>query len=213
MYKVFLVIHIVAGFLSLATAVASILSKCVPIPHRWHLRFGKGFMVGMAGVFLTAIPMCVLRPNTFLFLTALFSFYFAVTGWRCARNRTGKPSWVDYAIAVGILVTSVAMLTQGVVMLRQGSSMGTVMCVFAVAGAVLGVADGRTMRRGELRGRDRIAKHVSRMFGGTIATVTAFVVVNFRFDPMFVLWLGPGVVMGPLLFWLVWRVENGKIKI
>ena len=50
------------------------------------------------------------------------------------------------------------------------------------------------------------------MMGGTIATLTAYVVTNFKFDPMVVLWLGPGAVIAPLALWWTHRVKSGKVK-
>lgn len=212
MYDTLLTLHIAAGFLSLACASGSILTKSFSLPHRWHRRMGTLFFGGMIGVFATALPMTFLRPNTFLFLTAVFSFYLALTGWRFAKNRRGGPHKVDHAITMAILITSIGMFARGISMLASQDSMGWVMIVFATLGTVFGIADGFTFRTGGVQGNDRIAKHVSRMMGGTIATLTAFIVTNFRMDPMVVLWLGPGMIIGPLAFVWVIRLKNGSAK-
>jgi hypothetical protein len=49
------------------------------------------------------------------------------------------------------------------------------------------------------------------MMGATIAVITAFLVVNVRFDPGWVVWLAPTVVLTPLI--IVWsrRARQGRL--
>ena len=51
------------------------------------------------------------------------------------------------------------------------------------------------------------------MLAGSIATITAFVVVNFTFDPAFILWLAPTVVITPII--LIWNIKivRGTVEI
>jgi hypothetical protein len=57
----------------------------------------------------------------------------------------------------------------------------------------------------------RIANHLIRMMGATIAVITAFLVVNVHFDPGWVVWLAPTVVLTPLI--IVWsrRARQGRL--
>ena len=199
MYDILLPIHIVAGFCSLFAAFGAILTKK---GQTWHVRSGRVFFWGMAVVFVTALPMTLLRPNLFLFLVAIFSFHQALTGWRTARNRTGQPAWIDRTAAGVMTAAGAGMLIFGSVLLVSGEMMGLVLLAFGGLGGSFGLHDWRQFRRTPLTGKQRIAVHLTRMLGGTIATVTAFVVTNFQFSPPVVLWLAPTVVLVPLIvYW------------
>ena len=47
--------------------------------------------------------------------------------------------------------------------------------------------------------------------GATIAVVTAFLVVNVRFEPGWIIWLGPTVVLTPLIFVWAKRIRAGRL--
>lgn len=212
MYSALLAVHIVAGFISLVSGFGSAATKGLPVGHAWHKRFGKSFFFGMCAVFATALPMTILRPDVLLLLIALASFYLAATGWRAARNRNGIPSLVDYALAVGVLIVSVASLAVGVTMLSGGNAMGAVLCVVFVTGTLLGLADLRKLRTSPMHGHERIAGHALRMMIGTIAALSAFLVTNFTVDPEIVLWLGPFFLIGPFALWWSIRIKSGASK-
>lgn len=64
--------------------------------------------------------------------------------------------------------------------------------------------DLNTLKTGGLTGTERIARHLTMMLAGVIATVTAVLVVNFTVEPAFVLWLAPTVLITPLItYWNV----------
>jgi hypothetical protein len=50
-------------------------------------------------VFVTAVPMTMLRPNAFLFGVAFVSLYLALTGWLRARHRAAAPVLTDWLTA------------------------------------------------------------------------------------------------------------------
>jgi hypothetical protein len=58
------------------------------------------------------------------------------------------------------------------------SALGVVLVVFAVVGGALALSDLLLLRRRAYRRPLRIAAHLGRMLGGTIAALTAFTVVN-----------------------------------
>lgn len=76
-------IHVTCGFTSLFSAFGAILSSKGQSKHRF---FGKFFFYGMTGIFITAIPIALIKNNLFLFLIAVFSYYLAFTGWRYAKT-------------------------------------------------------------------------------------------------------------------------------
>lgn len=210
LYGTLLFIHIAGGFAALLSAVVAILSKSIDSAHKWHVWSGRVYFAGMATVFLTAIPMSILKPNAFLFLIAIFSFYLAASGWRLAKNRAGTPEPIDWATAGIMAITSLAMVLYGLYWLIGGETMGITIIVFGVIGAGFSLADIRTFRAGGLKGKERIAAHLQRMMGATIATLTAFIVTNFYIEPIFILWLAPTAIITPIITWWSRKIMAGR---
>ena len=131
MYDILLPIHIAAGFCSLLAAFGAIFTAK---GQTWHVRSGRVFFWGMVIIFVTALPMTLLRPNLFLFLVAIFSFHQALTGWRTARNRTGRPAWIDWAAAGVMTAAGAGMLVFGAVLLVSGETLGLVLLAFGGLG-------------------------------------------------------------------------------
>ncbi|HEY2992636.1 MAG TPA: hypothetical protein VGM22_07490 [Methylomirabilota bacterium] len=200
-YRLLLWLHIASGHVALAAAVGAMLTRK---GSRWHVYTGRLFTLGMALVFVTAVPMTLIKPNLFLLLIAIFSFYLALTGWLRARNRTGARLPGERFTAAVMAVTAAGMLARGVLMLAGGRSMGTVLLVFGGIGGALAALDLRQAPE-RYRGAARIAGHLSRMLAGTVATVTAFSVVNIRLEPAVIVWLAPTVVFTPLIVY--WNVR------
>jgi len=201
-YRLLLWLHIASGHVALAAAVGAMLTGK---GSRWHVYTGRLFTLGMALVFVTAVPITLMRPNLFLLLVAIFSFYLALTGWLRARNRTGARLPGERVAAAAMAVAAVGMLARGVFMLAGGQSMGLVLVVFSGIGGTLAALDLRPAPGARYRGVTRIAGHLTRMLAGTIAAVTAFSVVNIRVEPAVIVWLAPTVVLTPLIVY--WNVR------
>lgn len=193
-------IHIACGAISLCSAVGALFSKK---GQTWHRRFGRFFFYGMTGVFVTAIPMAILHPSLFLFLIAFFSYYFAFTGWRYAQNATGTPNRIDWTVPVIMLLIALSMLFVGLSLYHVNTTRAITLLVFGLIGLRLSIEDLRICRLGGVRGKQRILKHLTSMIAATIAAVTAFAVTNFSMKPALVLWLGPTVLLVPVIIW--WR--------
>src|SRR5687767_5058862 len=103
-------VHVLAGMTALVVApVAMITAKGGPAHRRW----GKVYFWMMAVVAVTAIPLGLWRPNYFLMLVAVFSFYFAFRGYRALlrkhpeRDAAGALDWsasVATFLASGALI-------------------------------------------------------------------------------------------------------------
>ena len=208
--KILLIVHIIAGFAALTAAVVATLTKTLDLAHKWHVYSGTVFFWAMLVVFLTALPLAVIRPNTFLFLIAFLSFYFALAGWRYATNRRGVARPVDWISASVMAIAALGMIMFGVFMLSRSNINGITMVALGGIGAGLTIVDLRTLRRGGAKGPERIAQHLTMMLAGAIATITAFVVTNVRVQPAFIVWLAPTVVITPII--IVWsrRIRAGK---
>ena len=205
-----LVIHIAAGSVALLTALAALVTaKGGTI----HVRAGRVYAIGMTLIFLTAVPLAILGADVFLLLIAFFSFYLIFAGWRFARNRSRRPQPVDW-VAVAIMgLTGLAMWGYAVVLGLSGSGQWVTMLAFGSIAVALSVADGLFFNQGRSGRRRpapylRIQRHLTNMMAGTIATVTAVMVVNVSMDPVWIPWLLPTVVITPLIVW--WNVRTAR---
>ncbi len=202
---VLLSIHIGAGSIALlAAAVALVTAKGRPR----HVLAGRVYAAGMTAVFLTAVPLAMLGADLFLLLIAFFSFYMVFSGWRFARNRRGRPHPVDWAATAVMGLAGLGMGTYAVVLGLQGNSQGITLVVFGFIALALGLADARYHRAQPARYVRRISRHLTNMMGGTIATVTAVLVVNVDTNPVWVTWILPTVAMTPLIVW--WNVRLAR---
>lgn len=204
-------VHIVFGFVALATGAGAILTKK---GGRRHRRLGRTYVYAMAAVSVTALVLLALDQTLgriFLGLVAVFSFYFAFTGYRVlSRKRTiDAPGTVDWAAAGLLGATGVALLAMGVWFLADGIDFGTVVVVFGVIAVVFTTNDVRQFRATDHDPRTWFFEHIQRMGGAYIATVTAFASVNVTFLPTVVVWLLPTAI-GTVAIWYVSRQYHAK---
>ena len=199
---ILLAVHIAAGSVSLATAgVALVTAK----GGRWHVLAGRIYAVGMTIVFVTAIPLSIFADSIFLFLIALFSFYLVFAGWRFARNRIRRAHPMDWIAVSAIGITGLAMWGYAVVLALGSSSQWVTLVVFGGIALALALADAK-FHRDQPGGQRRVARHLTNMMAGTIATITAVTVVNVEMNPVWLPWILPTVVITPLIIWWNFRV-------
>jgi len=194
-------IHIAAGMLALGLAPAAMLTVK---GGRAHRRWGKTYFWAIAVVASTAVVLGLFRPQIFLVLLAVFSFYQAFSGYRAlSRKRPAQgqgPGVIDWAAALVTLAASVALVVLG--LLRPGPSwqrVGIVPAIFGVLGMVLAGLDVRKFARPPTDPHTWWFAHMAGMLGSYIATVSAFSVVNFTFLPPAVRWLWPTALGVPLI--------------
>ena len=195
---VLLVIHIAAGSAALAAVAAALLTVKGGPPHR---RAGRVYAAAMGLVAVTALPLAVAASDALLSLVAVFSFYLVFAGWRFARNGSGVPQTVDWAAAAVMGLTGLAMWGYGAVLFVEGDGQWVTMAVFGFIALALSAVDLRYHRTRPRSPRQRIARHLTNMLSGTIATVTAVVVVNVNTRPAWLAWILPTVVITPLIVW------------
>lgn len=207
-----LVTHITFGVLAFAGAGAALITKFADAPHDWHRHAGRAFFIAMAGIFVTGMTMAAMNGNLAMLFISLFSFYLAWMGRRYAINRKGMATRLDRLVVSGALVIFLSMAAYGGWLVLSGAGAGVVLVVFGGIGLAGAAGDLRIMRGGGVKGRDRIAEHLGKMLGGTIAIVTAFVVTNIRTEPVFIAWLAPAVVLTPVIAWWTSRVRGGIVR-
>ena len=202
---ILLILHIGAGSLALLTAAVAVFT---PKGQKWHVLTGRVYVIAMTLVFLTAVPLSVLGADILLLLIAFFSFYLVFAGWRFARNRRGAPHAVDWTATAIMLTTGLGMGLYAGVLAGSGDSQWVTMAVFAAIAVALGVADGLYHRLRRATGGRRVSRHLTNMLGGTIATITATLVVNVETNPEWIAWILPTVVITPFITWWNFRIAR-----
>lgn len=201
-----LIIHLASGAAALVAAAIAVGTKKGAQAHR---RWGRMFGIAMVLIFLTAFTLLALPPTpasgrVFLGLIALFSVWLALTGWVRARNRA-EPTRAEWALALAMLAVFPLMFGAGAWMLSAGATLGWVLLVFGGIALALGGNEVLGLKRGRFVGKRRIASHLTYMLAGTIATLTAFSVTALQGVPPLVAWLGPSVLISPVIS--VWNTR------
>lgn len=199
---ILLPMHIAAGIVAL---VASLLAVVSAKGKKLHIRSGRIYFLGMLGIFITAIPMALITGNQFLFITAVFSFYLAFAGIRFARNRSGIPATIDWIAVVLMLLSGIGMWLLAALYFTDNNSNFIIPVVFGTVALSLGFRDYRTHKNQTAKGPQRIASHLSNMLGGTIAVITAVLVVNVDIQPSWLFWILPTLLITPLIVW--WSIK------
>ncbi len=196
---ILLSIHILAGTIALLCAALAVSSEK---GKKFHVLSGRTYFWCMVGIFLTAIPMSIINSNTFLFLIAIFSFYLAFAGMRFAKNRKGIATTIDW-IAVSLMILSgLGMWALAITYFISDNSQYITLLVFGFIALALGYRDYRSHKNKTATGKERIAKHLTNMMAGTIAVITAVLVVNVNIEPIWIWWLLPTVVITPIIsYW------------
>jgi uncharacterized membrane protein len=210
MIQTTLFLHILAGVAALITAGLAVGSAKGGYLHR---RAGNIYTIAMLFTGLSALVLAVVDPNPFLFAVGIFSLYLVFTGWRAAMIRDGRPRQLDHAAGAVMAMVGLGMLGWGAQgMLTRSGEQPVILLAFGSIGLTMALADWRDWARGPVAGKTRIARHLGRMLGGTIATITAAGIVNLGFLPDLVLWLGPTVLITPVIFWWTARVTRGAVS-
>lgn len=108
------------------------------------------------------------------------------------------------------------MAIYGAYMLATGESLGVVSLAFAGGLTIFVAQDIQSLRSGAPLGKFRIARHLQRMLGGTIATITAVLVAQVvpqlagTSIPPFVVWLSPTIALTPLIVWWSYKTLAPK---
>jgi uncharacterized membrane protein len=209
MTQTILFLHVLAGVAALAAAGVAVGSVK---GGRLHRRSGNIYTLAMLFVGLSALVLAVADPNPFLFAVGVFSLYLVFTGWRAAMVRDGRPRRLDHAGGAVMTLAGIGMLGWGAQgLLAGGGAQPVILLAFGSIGLTMALADWRDWARGPIAGKARIARHLGRMLGGTIATITAAGVVNLGFLPDLVVWLGPTALITPVIFWWSARVMRGAV--
>ena len=135
----------------------------------------------------------------FLFLIAIFSFYLAFAGLQFGRNKSGNPGPLDWVAVLLMIASGPAMWSLATLYFMNDESQYIVLLLFGFLAIFLGYSDYKSHRDKLAVGKERIARHLTNMLGGTIAVITAALVVNAPPGPEWIWWILPTLIITPLI--------------
>lgn len=199
-------VHIALGAVALCAGLGAMATKK---GGRRHRNFGKAFVAAMAGVVLSALAITAFTRDAFLATIAVFSGYVVFAGYRAlSQKRPGSAGRLDYAAAGLAGLVAAGMVALGVAGVLDGASRGAVLVAFGGLAFAFAAQDAATFHRGPSSRFDWLYRHVARMLGGYIATVTAVSAVNLTMLPPAVRWLWPTAVGTPLIALWIRRYQR-----
>jgi uncharacterized membrane protein len=191
-----LVLHIIAGFTALLTGLAAIIARK---GRKFHRANGKIYFWSMLFVAVSAAIMSLMKDLNFFLMLSMFSFYSAYSGFRAIRNKERRATLTDWLMLGGAVVTCGFMIL----------SANIILTVFGVIFGSFLFSDIKqfTSEPLPIKSMNWLLIHIGRMLGAYIATVTAFIVVNFgnyfSGNWNLIAWLGPTVIGIPLIsYWI-----------
>ena len=204
LYQSLLFLHIAAGSLSLFTGG---LNMILPKGGKRHRKIGRLFVAGMMLNGGSALFMAQIKPNPFLFIIGVFTIYLVGTADRYIKLSQKKPLLIDWVYTLGMFVFGSIFIIWGVITLTKSDGMGAVMLVFGSIGLYSVYQDFNNYKGEAARRNYRLLTHIGRMVGGFTATVTAVLVVNAQYIPLYIpaaiYWLAPTLIFTPLsIYWI-----------
>ncbi len=208
--------HVFSGGVALLSGIGAIMTKK---GRKKHILSGEIYFWAMFSVIITALVVGFYRDNIFLQTVAIFSFYMAFTGKRAVRYKKQiSPKPIDWIVSIAALSIAAFMLYLAIVNgIRIGLS-GVVPVLFLFGGIlfIMTLQDLRKLRNKTFVKNQWLYTHIGRMGGSFIATFTAFLLTNVRFDPNWVVWLAPTLVGTPMIVYAIrsWkRKMTPKLKV
>jgi hypothetical protein len=157
-------VALIAGFIALITTKGG----------RWHVRFGRWFLVTLAGVIVTAaIGIVFFGFRAFLGVITLLSAYEAYSGYRALRIRFTGPNVYDALIWVAALAAAAMFI----VYIRTVHFPWSPAVIYPTLGALLAVAVydlGRFAFPVRWFASTWLYEHLIKMLGAYSAVVAAF---------------------------------------
>jgi len=174
---------------------------------RTHKLTGIIFSYAMLTTGFSSFALSIMHSNYFLFMVGVFTIYLVGTGNRYIYlkllGNDQQPTIMDWTITVGMLLAGVSFIGIGVRNLVAHNNFGFVFIVFGGLGLRFVKTDFDNYK-GKLKAKNYwLLAHLQRMTGSYIAAITAFLVVNSKYSPVFVpsalVWLLPTVILTPVI--------------
>jgi len=218
LFQTLLGLHIAGGFTGLLSGTISIASKKGSSVHKLA---GKVFFWGMLLASMDALVLSNLpeHQNVFLFAVGGFTLYMITSGYRIVFlkrvSASVQPpfSVVDYLISLFGLCFGLFLVYLAIVNINKGNNFGIVPGIFGLICMNYARMDFKMLFQKITIKEAWIPNHISRMMGAMIASYTAFLVVNVKVQPAWVLWLLPTLIGSGLITYFMRKfVPNKRAK-
>jgi hypothetical protein len=196
-----LTIHICGGVVGLLSGIAAVWFGKGSAQHRMA---GNIFFIGMVTLGLTA----AILGNVF---GGAITVYLVTTGWLTVRRREGKTTIFDwgallFGLAIGVPIMADGLrIASGSIPPKPGVPVGMILFLGSVA-LLAAAGDIRMLVRGGVFGRQRVARHLWRMFFGLFIATGSFLaqrrVMAFLGGPKIML-----LAALPLIFMILWLIR------
>ncbi|MCH6200498.1 hypothetical protein MMU07_12985 [Aquiflexum sp. LQ15W] len=214
--EIFTLSHVFFGSIALLSGVLAIIFQK---GGKLHNGSGKVYYWSMVGIGITAFGIAIPKGNLFLLMVGGFSTYMTLTGYRFLqfwRNSKLTFGSMDYLFIILGFIT--VLIPTGYLIRLGWGNIGGILPVFLIFSAIL-----ISMLITDLNHSKKLStypkgwflsRHISRMVGAFIATVTAFLVQNWQTDPIFIAWLLPTVIFVPLIIYFTkkFKVTTKQLK-
>ena len=210
-----LIIHVAAGVISLVTGLISILSLK---GSKVHKKSGKIYFYSMTIVFVTAIIIASYRFNRFLFLIAFLSYYSVFAGVRKLRlknlHKNQKPKWYDWTAGIINGIANLFFIGLGIYYSIENGffSGGALLSVgFGIGGLLISYVNLKPFIIKPNKSYHWYLSHIGNMFGGYIATSTAFLstlISKYEIMNPFLGFALPSIIGVPLLIYWMNKTEK-----
>ena len=214
-----LIIHVAAGVISLVTGLISILSLK---GGKVHKKSGKIYFYSMTIVFVTAIIIASYRFNRFLFLIAFLSYYSVFAGVRKLRlknlHKNQKPKWYDWIAGIINGTANLFFIGLGIYYSIENGffSGGALLSVgFGIGGLLISYVNLKPFIIKPNKSYHWYLSHIGNMFGGYIATSTAFLstlISKYEIMNPFLGFALPSIIGVPVLIYWINKTEKNFNK-
>ena len=200
--KLFLAIHIAAGASSFLLAPVALATAK---GGKQHKRWGMVYLWSMGFVAGTAVPLAFFFPVRFLALVAVFSFYFAFSGYRVLRlkelARGGSAEAVDWIAGAFTFATSALLAWMSWFRPREIEVLPIVGVVFGLIGMRAAAGQMWSFVRKPKEKMFWWYTHLGNFIGSYIAAWSAFSVVTLTrvIGNHWYVWLWPVMVGVPAI--------------
>lgn len=191
--KILIYIHAFFGGIGLMSGIGSVLVKKGSALHK---RMGKLFSIGMITNCLISLPICWLpgHQNIFLFLIGLFTIYLVISGNRTSSfKHKSEADFMDKLISGSMLFFSVIMISIGLYCQLNSIENGILFTFFGGFGLYMTIKDFIFFKNASEFRKNWLSKHIGKMVGALIASITAFIVAGMGIGNL-ISWMLPSVL-------------------
>lgn len=203
-FTLVLILHIVGGTIGLLTGTINLIRKK---GDKNHQKTGLLFTYSMFISGLAALILSLISKSDFLFMVGIFTLYLVSSGYRYLHLKPiankPEPKLIDWGILIAMLLAGILFLGLGISYLIKSNNFGIVLITFGTIGLRFVWQDFQNYKGNSKIENFWLIAHIGRMSGAYVATLSAFLVVNWHHTnielPPVIIWLFPTVVIVPFI--------------